>query len=170
MHRHLMRAVPTLMLGLLGCAGAEAPSGIALAEADAAQALQAAATCRSAYDNDQNNTFGSTHYFLGPMPIPFDTDISGLIEVQGDQDYYKFTALVTGRVTLTLSNLPADYHLRLVNSLGTTIATSARKGTADESIGSTLTAGAVYSALVYPSSRRLSNASACYRLRVATGP
>jgi hypothetical protein len=156
-----------LLAALGGCADSvDLAAGEGAAEGTA-RATQAASVCRSLYDSDSNNSYTETAYFMGPMTIPLNADISGSIDAQGDADYYKFIPSVSGRITLTLTNLPANYDLRLVNSLGATLVTSARSGTTSEVINFTATGGVTYFALVYPSSRRTFNAAACYVLRVA---
>ncbi len=131
--------------------------------------LQAQTTCASAYDTPWNNDYQGTSYFPGPMAIPFNTNINGRIETSNDIDYYRFTVTTGGTLTMTLTNLPLNYHLRLVNSIGNSIATSARSGTQSETINFTGTSNTVYYALVYPSSKSTFSATACYTLRVATG-
>lgn len=131
--------------------------------------LQAQTTCASAYDTPWNNDYQGTSYFPGPMPIPFNTDIRGRIETSNDRDYYKFTVTNGGTITMTLTNLPANYQLSLMNSMGTPIATSRRSGLTSELINFTAASSTVYYALVFPSSKSTFNANACYTLRVATG-
>ena len=69
---------------------------------------------------------------------------------------------------MTLTTLPANYHLRLLNSSGTTLQTSSNSGTNNETINRTVSAGTYY-ARVYPSNNNNWNASNCYTLRVQTG-
>jgi hypothetical protein len=126
-------------------------------------------TCASAYDTNFNNDYTPTHYFPGPMAIPFNTDITGRIDTGTDRDYYKFTVTNGGTITLTLTKLPANYNLSLVNSNGTTLVRSTRTGTSNETINFTATSNTVYYAFVYPANTRTFNAGACYTLRVATG-
>lgn len=130
---------------------------------------QGTATCRSVYDSPYNNSPFATHYFPGPMSIPLNTSVSGMIESGGDVDYYKFFITRGGTISLNLTGLPANYNLRLVNDLGNSIVTSARSGTSNETINFTATSNTSYFALVYPANNRTFNASACYTLRVNTG-
>jgi len=127
------------------------------------------ASCGSAYDTPWNNDYQGTSYFPGPMSIPFNTDVSGRIEASNDRDYYKFFVTTGGTITMTLTNLPADYQLNLVNSLGNSIATSTNTGTASESINATVTSNTVYYAFVYSPNLTTFNANSCYTLRVSTG-
>jgi hypothetical protein len=103
------------------------------------------------------------------MTIPFNTNINGRIEASNDRDYYKFTVTTGGTLTMTLTNLPTNYNLRLVNSMGNSIASSARSGTLSETINFTATSNTVYYALVFGASKSIFNANACYTLRVNTG-
>lgn len=153
-----------LFLAALGGCGDAAQTD---ADEGTASVSQAVSACRSLYDSNSNNSYTETAYFPGPMTIPLNTDIAGSIDAQTDVDYYKFIPAVTGPVSITLANLPANYDLRLVNSLGTTITTSARSGTTSEFINFMATGGITYFALVYPNNRRTFSASACYVLRVS---
>ena len=126
-------------------------------------------SCASAYDTPWNNDYQGTSYFPGPMSIPFNTDVNGRIEASNDRDYYKFTVTTGGTITMSLTNLPANYKVNLVNSLGYTIATSTRTATLTETINATVTSNTVYYALVYAIDINTFNASACYTLRVSTG-
>lgn len=125
--------------------------------------LGAAPACPGPYDVSTNGTTG------GAATIPVNEDIKGLINVGGDNDYYRFVPSSTGSVTITLTTLPANYQLRLLNSAGSTLATSANNGTANETITANLTGGATYYARVYPRNNNTFNATSCYTLRVQTG-
>lgn len=119
-------------------------------------------SCASIYDNSTNGTIG------GAPVIPFNTNITGLISPAGEQDNYKFTITTGGTITLTLTTLPANYALRLVNSAGTVLLTSNSGGTNNETINYTAAPG-IYYARVYGSNGTVNNASLCYTLRVALG-
>jgi hypothetical protein len=118
--------------------------------------------CWSTKDTSTNNTTA------GAAEIPFNTNITGRIETGGDVDHYKFTITTAGTITLTLTTLPANYNLRLVNSAGTILATSANSGTTSETINYTAAAG-VYYARVYGANSSTYNASSCYTLKVQLG-
>lgn len=126
------------------------------------------APCRSAYDNAHNDVHTATHYFPGPMTVPLNTDINGTIDSGTDIDYYKFYITSGGTIRLTLSGLPANYNLKLVNSQGTTLATSSNSGLSSETINYTASSNTYYLALVYPANKRTFNVSSCYTLRVTT--
>jgi len=117
--------------------------------------------CISSYDVSTNNTRA------GAVTVPFNTDIKGLVSQAKDSDYYKFAITKAGTITLTLTTLPADYDLKLFNSSGTQVASSANASTTSETINYTAAIGTFY-ALVYPYSTAF-NASTCYTLKVALG-
>jgi hypothetical protein len=113
-------------------------------------------------DNTSNNTTA------GAATIPFNTNVTGQIEASNDVDHYKFVITTGGSITLTLTTLPANYHLRLVNSAGTVLVTSSKSGTTNESITYTAAAGTYY-ARVYGATSSTFNATSCYTLRVNLG-
>jgi hypothetical protein len=120
-------------------------------------------SCASVLDNATNNTTA------GSAVIPFNTNVTGLINVGSDVDHYRFTITTGGTITITLTTLPANYNLRLVNTNGTTVlVTSANGGTTNETITRTMTPGTYY-VRVYPTNTRTFNATSCYTLRVALG-
>ena len=119
-------------------------------------------TCPGAYDVSTNGTTA------GAALIPFNTDIKGLINPSGDNDYYKFVITTGGTITVSLTTLPANYHLALLNSSGTTLQSSTNGGISDEAISRTVTAGTYY-ARVYPKNGGAWNATNCYTLKVQLG-
>ncbi len=119
-------------------------------------------TCPGIYDVSTN---GNTS---GAATIPLNTDVKGLINPSGDIDNYKFVITTGGTITITLTTLPANYQLRLLNSSGSILQTSSNSGTSSETINRTVTAGTYY-ARVYPRNNNAWNASNCYTLRVQTG-
>jgi len=123
-------------------------------------------SCVSTYDAGTNNTSNNTT--ASAPVIPFNTNITGQINVGSDVDHYKFTITTGGTITLTLTTLPANFHLRLVNSAGTIVATSSNSGTTNETINYTAAAG-IYYARVYPSNTNTFNATSCYTLKVQLG-
>lgn len=118
-------------------------------------------SCQSAYDVSTNGTIS------GAALIPFNTNITGLISPSGDNDYYKFVITTGGTATVTLTTLPADYDLTIVNSSGTQLAISQNGSTTSETITRTYTAGTYY-ARVY-GYNNANNASSCYTLKVQLG-
>jgi hypothetical protein len=119
-------------------------------------------TCPGIYDVSTNGTTA------GAAVIPFNTDIRGTVSASGDNDYYRFVITTGGTITITLTTLPANYQLALLNSAGTTLQSSANNGTANETINRTVTAGTYY-ARVYPRNNNQFNATTCYTLRVQLG-
>ncbi len=121
----------------------------------------APSTCPGIYDVSTN---GNT---AGAALIPLNTDVKGTISPTGDNDFYKFHITTGGTITVTLTTLPANYQLDLLNTGGSRIGRSNNNGTADETINITVAAGD-YFARVYPKGNA-SNASLCYTLKVTTG-
>jgi hypothetical protein len=116
-------------------------------------------TCPGTYDVGLNDNTA------GAVTIPLNTDVYGLINVRGDNDYYKF--ITTGStITISLTTLPADYQLALLNSSGTILQSSTNSSTTSETINATVTSGGTYYARVYPKSNGAFNANNCYTLRV----
>ncbi len=120
----------------------------------------AVVTCPGALDVSTNGTRS------GAATIPFNTDVYGLISPSGDNDYYKFVISTGGTITVTLTNLPADYDLRLYRN-NSQVGISQNDGTASETINYTATANTYY-ARVY-GYNNANNASQCYTLRVSLG-
>lgn len=123
------------------------------------------AACNATYDGTalNNNTY------TGAGVIPFNTNINGTISTGTDVDFYKFTITTGGTGTITLTTLPANYNLTLYNSTGTTsVATSSKTGTTNESISYTFAAGTYY-VRVNPSTTKIFNSSSCYTLKVVLG-
>ena len=119
--------------------------------------------CPGSYDvsSNDNTTTAPT--------IALNTDIYGLINVRGDNDYYKFTIANGGTITISLTTLPADYQLALLNSGGTILQSSTNSGTNSETISATIATAGTYYARVYPKSNGAFNAGSCYTLKVQTG-
>jgi Metallo-peptidase family M12B Reprolysin-like/Secretion system C-terminal sorting domain/Bacterial pre-peptidase C-terminal domain/Fibronectin type III domain len=139
------------------CGGLSLTSGYTTAQFTTA----AVVTCPGVYDVSTNGTTA------GAATIPFNTNVLGLINVSGDNDYYKFVITTGGTITMTLTTLPANYSLRLLNSAGTTLVSSTNTGTTSESISTTVAAGTYY-ARVYANTSNF-NATSCYTLKVALG-
>jgi hypothetical protein len=119
-------------------------------------------TCPGIYDVSTN---GNT---AGAATIPLNTDINGLINPSGDNDYYKFVITTGGTISITLTTLPTNYQLSLLNSAGGIIQSSTSGGSNSETINATVAAGTYY-ARVYPFKNNFWNANNCYTLRVQTG-
>jgi hypothetical protein len=117
-------------------------------------------SCQNALDNDLNGTTA------GAAVIPFNTNVTGLISPASDIDFYRFAITSAGRITITLSTLPADYNVRLRNAAGTQVAIAQRTGTRSESFNYNAAVGTYY-VEVYGANAAANNATSCYTLRVA---
>ena len=118
-------------------------------------------TCQNVLDASTNGTT------TGAAVVPFNTNTTGLVSPSGDIDNYKFVISKAGTITITLTTLPANYNLKLLNSAGTQVAISQKTGTTNESISYTAAIGTYY-AQVYGSGT-VNNATRCYTLKVALG-
>ena len=116
--------------------------------------------CQSPLDNATNGTTA------GAAVIPFNTNVTGLISPASDIDYYRFAITRAGRITITLTTLPANYNVRLRNAAGTQVAIAQRTGTSNESFNYTAAVGTYY-VEVYGANAAANNSTLCYTLRVA---
>lgn len=119
--------------------------------------------CPGEYDVSTNGSIG------GAATIPLNTDIRGTISSRGDNDYYRVVITTGGTITISLTTLPANYDLALLNASGNTLQTSASNGTANETISRTVNSGTTYYIRVYPRNNGAWNANSCYTLRVGGG-
>ena len=117
--------------------------------------------CQSVYDVSTNGTTS------GAAAIPFNTNITGLISPSADIDNYKFTITTGGTITVSLTTLPADYDLKLLNSAGTQVGISQNGSTTSESISYTAAAGTYYAQVF--GYMNANSATSCYTLKVALG-
>ncbi|HVI47913.1 MAG TPA: pre-peptidase C-terminal domain-containing protein [Chitinophaga sp.] len=85
-----------------------------------------------------------------------------------DSDYYKIQLTDSGRIAITLDNLPANFNLKLLSSTGAQLAISQNTGTIADSILYTGPAGTYY-ILVYGAGGAASD-SVCYRLNTNVTP
>jgi hypothetical protein len=117
------------------------------------------AACSDVYEPNESRTAAKT--------IATNTDITGMISSTTDNDYFKFTTTSPNtNIQITLTNLPADYDVRLYNSSGTQLAISQNTGTTSELIKRNTTTAATYYVRVYGYSGAYSTTS-CYKLRVS---
>ncbi len=117
--------------------------------------------CQSSYDVSTNGTTA------GAATIPFNTNITGLISPTADVDNYKFVITTGGTITLTLTTLPGDYDIKLLNSAGTQVGISQNGSTTSETINYTAAAGTYY-AQVY-GYNGANSSTVCYTLKVQLG-
>jgi hypothetical protein len=99
----------------------------------------------------------------GAALIPINSDSKGTIATRNDIDHYMFV-ISTGRiVTVSLTTLPANYNLAVLNNTGTQIGISQNNGTQSESITLNLAAGTYYAKVF---SKGNVSSTSCYTLRV----
>ena len=114
-------------------------------------------SCTDSYET--NNTISAAKL------IPVNTNITALLNTSTDVDWFKFSNTSTAKnIRVTLSNLPADYDLRLYNSAGTLLSTSANGGNASEQIKYNNAPVGTYYIRIYGYNGAF-NASSCYTLR-----
>lgn len=120
-----------------------------------------AATCTNTYES--NNTLNTA------ASIAVNTTISSMIGSSTDKDYYRITTTnAAPKLKVTLSNLPLDYDVKLYNSNGSLLATSALGGTSTETIKyNAATTGKTYYIYVYGYNGAFSTAN-CYALNAST--
>jgi hypothetical protein len=77
-------------------------------------------------------------------PITSGTTYNSYIYSSIDTDFYHFTTTAAGTITVSLTNLPKDYDVYLLNSSGTTVAKSENGSTTSETISYSSTAAGKY--------------------------
>jgi hypothetical protein len=117
----------------------------------------AVVSCTDVYEPNESRT--------GAKTIPLSSNVSARISTSIDKDYLKFVNTTAARnVRVTLSNLPADYDLKLYRS-STLVGTSQNSGTSNESlIYNNTQAATTYTAYVYGYNGAF-NATSCYTIR-----
>lgn len=116
-------------------------------------------TCTDSYES--NNTFSAA------KSLTVNTNVNALISSSTDIDWFKFSNTSTAKnIRVTLSNLPADYDLRLYNSAGTLLFSSENGGTTTEVITYNNAPVATYYVRVIGYNGAF-NASACYRINAS---
>lgn len=95
------------------------------------------------------------------------TTYKALIATNTDNDYYKFTVAAGTNITVSLTTLPFDYDLQLLNAAGTVVGSSAAGGTTSENIVYNGAAAGTYTVRVYGYNGAFS-ATSCYTLLVTT--
>lgn len=128
-----------------------------------------------------SSAFGDTLNFTTPVPCPdvlepnntrataaivtLPANISALIASGSDQDYYGFSISMVSGIYISLSGLPADYDVELLNSAGTQIALSQNGGANSEYISLQNAAAGSYTVHVYGYGGA-NNPVACYGLSI----
>jgi Fibronectin type III domain/Bacterial protein of unknown function (DUF839) len=120
----------------------------------------AAPACPGPYDVAGNDALA------GAATISLNENVLGTIWPTADKDYYKFTKVNAGTITVTLSTLPANYNLELRSAANVLLASSSKNGTASESTTYSAAAGTSYYAVAVPKGN-VKNQTVCYTLRVA---
>lgn len=92
--------------------------------------------------NDTYEPNNSTSAAYGP--ITSGTAYNSYIYSGTDTDYYYFNTTAAGTIAVSLTNLPKDYDVYLLNSSGTTVAKSENGSTSSESISYSSTAAGKY--------------------------
>lgn len=118
-----------------------------------------ATTCTDAWEN--NNTSGTAR------TIAVNTNIQAIIGSSSDNDWFKFTNTSSqSRIRIDLTNLPADYDVRLYRGTNTQVGIGQNGGTTSEVIILNTTTVATYYVRVYGYNGAF-NASQCYTLRAS---
>ena len=151
------QAAGTYYIKVIGYSGANSATCYTIK----ATATPVSTGCQSSYDNSTNGTTS------GAASIPFNTNVTGLVSPSADVDNYKFVITTGGTITVTLTTLPGDYDLKLLNSAGTQVGISQNGGTTGETISYTAAAGTYY-AQVY-GYNGANSSTACYTLKVQLG-
>jgi len=155
----------------------QAETSLVLSDLDAATAyeFQVRTTCVSNYSYSlefitsggcQDN-YEPNETMANAAPILVNTDIIALV-TQYDNDYFSFsTTNAAKNVTVTLTNLPADYNLYLYKSSGTLLGSSENNGLLNETIvyNSTKVGSYVVRVIGYDGAYDPAN---CYTLKVTT--
>ena len=119
----------------------------------------ASTTCTDTYES--NNTTGTA------KTIAVNTNINALIGTSTDKDWFKFTTTSANKnIRIDLTNLPADYDVKLYNPSGTQIAVSQNGSTTSEVIIYNNGAVGTYKIQVYGYGGAFS-ASSCYTVRAS---
>ena len=112
---------------------------------------------------EPNNTTATASSISSGSPI------NALVANSADADYYRLVLTGTSTIAISLSNLAGDYDLRLLNSAGTQLASSAAGGTTSESISYANAAAGTYYVHVFGYGGVFS-ATQCYLLSTTVTP
>ena len=117
-------------------------------------------TCTDTYESNNSKNTAKT--------MAVNTDLTALISSSTDVDWYKFTTTSAAtRVKINLSNLPADYDVKLFrNNSNTAVGISQNGGTTAEQIIYNSTSSATYYVNVY--GYQGVNSTSCYTFRAST--
>jgi hypothetical protein len=116
-------------------------------------------SCTDTYES--NNSSGTA------KTIPVNTNITARIGTSTDTDWFRFSNTSSARnIRIDLTNLPADYDVRLYNPSGTQVAISQNGSTTSEAIVYNTTTTGTWRIQVYGYQGAF-NASLCYTLRAS---
>lgn len=124
-------AAGTYYIKVVGYSGAYSTS--------TAYALKATFTGSTSSDPYEPNDSTSSAYAI-TSGITYNAYIYSTTDV----DYYKLSKTTSGTITISLTNLPGDYDLYLINSAGTVVASSENGSTTSESISYSASTGTYY--------------------------
>ena len=116
-----------------------------------------------------SNSFEPNNNRSGAPTLSVNTTIGSMITSGNDRDFYRIiTAPELPKLKVNLSNLPADYDIRLLNSSGTQIGISQNAGTQTEEIILNASTGATYFLFIYSARNNQFSTTDCYHLTTAT--
>lgn len=116
--------------------------------------------CSDTYEPNESRSAAKT--------VSTNTHITGLISTTTDKDYFKFiTTSPNTNVKIDLTNLAGDYDVNLLNSSGSTLATSQNGGTTAEQIKRNTTSAATYYVYIY-GYQGANSSTICYDLLIST--
>jgi hypothetical protein len=130
--------------GVTWAAGAAATFWLHIIPVAAATPYTLAVAFTPAVVGDGNDTFATA------QAISVGAANAGAIASPTDDDWYKFTIMGPGTITVTLSGLTADANLALYDSSQVLLGSSALAGTAIDTVSYTTTAAGIFYALVVP--------------------
>jgi hypothetical protein len=117
-------------------------------------------TCTDTYENNNSSNAAKT--------ISANTNITARIGTSTDTDWFRFSNTSAARnIRIDLTNLPADYDVRLYNPSGTQVGISQNGGTTSEVITFNTTITGTWRIQVYGYQGAF-NSTLCYTLRAST--
>ena len=119
----------------------------------------ATTSCTDTYESNNSSSAAKT--------IPVNTNITARIGTSTDKDWFRFNNTSTARnIRIDLTNLPADYDVRLYNPSGTQVAISQNSATTSEAIVFNTTITGTWRIQVYGYQGAF-NSTLCYTLRAS---
>lgn len=126
-------------------------------------------SCRDNYEYNNTQATADSAAFDDLQDYDYQAGIQATLHNVQDQDYFELNVVNAGDLSLTLSGLPKDYDLQLLNASGTVINSSTNGGTVDESLTETGIFPGTYYVLVFS---KLNASSSCstYDLNLSWAP